>query len=185
MGHPGLNFCAGRIDDTDGSWSLELGPSPEQELLYPCESDVDNITCDAPNGAIQMQLIYVNPEGPSGNPDPALSAIDIRDVFGRMGMDDRDTVALVGVDAFLMKQGTITTAADAHNIKVWPGFDARILMKERGALLNVDVAFKVVRTDSVLNYISELREKAERARGGGDWKEAIEAALVGATVVTR
>jgi hypothetical protein len=73
----------------------------------------------------------------------------------------------------------------AHNIKVWPGFDARILMKERGALLNVDVAFKVVRTDSVLNYISELREKAERARGGGDWKEAIEAALVGATVVTR
>lgn len=43
---------------------------------------------------------------------------------------------------------------DAHNIKVWPGFDARLLMKEHGALLNVDVAFKVVRTDSVLNYIS-------------------------------
>lgn len=42
----------------------------------------------------------------------------------------------------------------AHNIKVWPGFDARMIMKERGALLNVDVAFKVVRTDSVLNYIS-------------------------------
>jgi aubergine-like protein len=74
---------------------------------------------------------------------------------------------------------------DAHNIKVWPGFDARILMKEAGALLNVDVAFKVVRTDSVLNYISELREKAESGRGGGDWKEAIETALVGATVVTK
>ena len=74
---------------------------------------------------------------------------------------------------------------DAHNIKVWPGFDARILMKEAGALLNVDVAFKVVRTDSVLNYISQLREKAENARGGGDWKEAIETALVGATVVTK
>jgi len=74
---------------------------------------------------------------------------------------------------------------DAHNIKVWPGFDARILMKEQGALLNVDVAFKVVRTDSVLNYISQLREKAENARGGGDWKEAIETALVGATVVTK
>lgn len=42
----------------------------------------------------------------------------------------------------------------AHNIKVWPGFDARMIMKERGALLNVDVAFKVVRTDSVLNYIT-------------------------------
>lgn len=45
----------------------------------------------------------------------------------------------------------------AHNIKVWPGFDARMIMKEKGALLNVDVAFKVVRTDSVLKYISELR----------------------------
>jgi len=45
-------------------------------------------------------------------------------------------------------------ALAAHNIKVWPGFDARMIMKERGALLNVDVAFKVVRTDSVLNYIS-------------------------------
>lgn len=49
----------------------------------------------------------------------------------------------------------------AHNIKVWPGFDARLIQKERGALLNVDVAFRVVRTDSVLNYISQLRDKAE------------------------
>jgi aubergine-like protein len=56
---------------------------------------------------------------------------------------------------------------DAHNIKVWPGFDARLIMKERGALLNVDVAFKVVRTDSVLDYISQLRDKAEQK--GGDW----------------
>ena len=73
----------------------------------------------------------------------------------------------------------------AHNVKVWPGFGARIVMRERVELLNVDVAFKVVRTDSVLNYISELRNKAERQRGGGDWKEAIETALVGATVVTK
>jgi hypothetical protein len=43
---------------------------------------------------------------------------------------------------------------------VWPGFDARMIMKEKGALLNVDVAFKVVRTDTLLRYISELREKA-------------------------
>jgi len=73
----------------------------------------------------------------------------------------------------------------AHNIKVWPGFDARMIMKERGALLNVDVAFKVVRTDSVLNYMSELREKASRGRGGGDWQEAVQQGLTGATVVTR
>jgi hypothetical protein len=57
----------------------------------------------------------------------------------------------------------------AHNIKVWPGFDARMIMKERGALLNVDVAFKVVRTETCLRYIADLRQKAERQRGGGDW----------------
>ena len=71
----------------------------------------------------------------------------------------------------------------AHNIKVWPGFDARMIMKENGALLNVDVAFKVVRTDSVLSYISELRKKAPR--GGTEWQETISTALTGATVVTR
>jgi len=69
---------------------------------------------------------------------------------------------------------------DAHNIKVWPGFDARMIMKEAGALLNVDIAFKVVRTDSVLSYVSELRRKAR-----GDWQEAIQTALTGTTVVTR
>ena len=57
-------------------------------------------------------------------------------------------------------------------------------MKERGALLNVDVAFKVVRTESLLGHIKELRAKAERGRGG-DWQEAIQTALTGATVVTR
>jgi hypothetical protein len=60
---------------------------------------------------------------------------------------------------------------DAHNVKVWPGFDARLLMKERGALLNVDVAFRVVRSDTALNYISQLRDKAQEK--GGDWQEAI------------
>lgn len=72
---------------------------------------------------------------------------------------------------------------DAHNVKVWPGFDARMIMKERGALLNVDVAFRVVRTDSVLNYISQLRDKAEQR--GGDWQEAVSEGMIGSTVVTR
>ena len=72
---------------------------------------------------------------------------------------------------------------DAHNVKVWPGFDARLIMKERGALLNVDVAFRVVRTDTALNYISQLRDQCEKK--GGDWKEAISTAMVGCTVVTR
>jgi len=72
---------------------------------------------------------------------------------------------------------------DAHNVKVWPGFDARMIMKERGALLNVDVAFRVVRTDSVLEYISQLRDKAEQR--GGDWEEAVTTGIAGSTVVTR
>lgn len=46
---------------------------------------------------------------------------------------------------------------DAHNIKVWPGFDSRLIMKEQGCLLNVDVCFKVVRTDSVLKLMDDMR----------------------------
>jgi hypothetical protein len=49
---------------------------------------------------------------------------------------------------------------DAHNIKVWPGFDSRLIMKEQGVLLNIDVCFKVVRTDDCLNYMSQVRDKA-------------------------
>lgn len=56
---------------------------------------------------------------------------------------------------------------DAHKIKVWPGFDARLIMKENGVLLNIDVCFKVVRSDTVLNYMNELREKIEQK--GGDY----------------
>lgn len=72
---------------------------------------------------------------------------------------------------------------DAHNIKVWPGFDSRLIMKETGVLLNVDVCFKVVRTDNCLNYMNELRDKAEQRNG--DPQEAIQLALSGSTVVTR
>jgi aubergine-like protein len=72
---------------------------------------------------------------------------------------------------------------DAHKIKVWPGFDARLIMKENGVLLNIDVCFKVVRSDTVLNYMNELREKIEQK--GGDYQEEIQAALAGTTLVTR
>lgn len=56
-------------------------------------------------------------------------------------------------------------------------------MKERGALLSIDVAFKVVRTDSVLSYISKLRDEADQK--GKDFKTSINEALIGSTVVTK
>jgi len=72
---------------------------------------------------------------------------------------------------------------DAHKIKVWPGFDSRLIMKENGALLNVDVCFKVIRTDTVLKYLNELKQGAERQKK--DPVEYVNAQLAGTTVVTR
>jgi len=72
---------------------------------------------------------------------------------------------------------------DAHNVKVWPGFDTRMIMKEQGALLSIDVAFKVVRADTVLDYITQLRDQADQK--GKDYKTLINEAIVGSTIVTR
>ena len=66
----------------------------------------------------------------------------------------------------------------AHNVKVWPGFDARMIMKERGALLNVDVAFRVVRTDSLLDYMnSEKKALMDKINEKGDYNGEIEAEI--------
>ena len=91
MGFDTLGFAGGRVDD----WEADLVYwGPENEFLADERYSGDRELAK-PLAAVQMGLIYVNPEGPNGNPDPLLAAADIRDTFGRMAMNDEETVALI------------------------------------------------------------------------------------------
>ena len=97
MGFETFGFAGGREDiwepEEDIYWGSEeiwLEESGGKNSRYTGERDLEN-----PLAAVQMGLIYVNPEGPDGNPDPQASAYDIRDTFARMAMNDEETVALV------------------------------------------------------------------------------------------
>ena len=91
MGFKTFGFAGGRVDvwepeelywGPEGSWLGDERYSGERQLAEPL-------------GAVQMGLIYVNPEGPNGNPDPVAAAKDIRETFFRMAMNDEETVALI------------------------------------------------------------------------------------------
>ena len=92
MGLETFGFAGGREDVWDPAEDIYWGPEGEwlADERYSGDRELEN-----PLGAVQMGLIYVNPEGPNGNPDPLASARDIRETFGRMAMNDEETVALV------------------------------------------------------------------------------------------
>ena len=91
MGFKTFGFAGGREDD----WEADLVYwGPENEFMADERYSGDR-QLEKPLGAVQMGLIYVNPEGPNGNPDPLLAAKDIRETFARMAMNDEETVALI------------------------------------------------------------------------------------------
>ena len=92
MGFKTFGFAGGREDIWEPEQDINWGNETEWlgDKRYKGERELDN-----PLAAVQMGLIYVNPEGPNGNPDPLASAKDIRETFARMAMNDEETVALV------------------------------------------------------------------------------------------
>ncbi|HWG10532.1 MAG TPA: catalase/peroxidase HPI [Rhodanobacteraceae bacterium] len=137
MGFKTFGFAGGRPDtwepDNDVYWGNEKtwlggdvryarsgeGPLVAEKELHGREKDRTDggRNLENPLAAVQMGLIYVNPEGPEGKPDPVAAAIDIRETFARMAMDDEETVALIaGGHTFGKTHG----AADAKNVAAEP-----------------------------------------------------------------
>ncbi len=93
MGFKTFGFSGGREDVWEPDVSIYWGAEKkwlDDKTRYTGDRELEN-----PLAAVQMGLIYVNPEGPNGNPDPVLAARDIRNTFGRMAMNDEETVALI------------------------------------------------------------------------------------------
>lgn len=93
MGFETYGFAGGREDVWEPEIDVYWGA--EQNWLDDAARYSEGRKLENPLAAVQMGLIYVNPEGPNGNPDPVLAAHDIRETFGRMGMNDEETVALI------------------------------------------------------------------------------------------
>ncbi|HEX6683613.1 MAG TPA: catalase/peroxidase HPI [Candidatus Limnocylindrales bacterium] len=114
MGFKTFGFAGGRPDVWEADEDVYWGPETTWlgDARYTGDRDLEN-----PLAAVQMGLIYVNPEGPNGNPDPIAAARDIRETFRRMAMDDEETVALIaGGHTFGKTHG----AGPADNVGVEP-----------------------------------------------------------------
>ncbi|HEV3092426.1 MAG TPA: catalase/peroxidase HPI [Candidatus Cybelea sp.] len=92
MGLPTFGFAGGRLDAWEPDESIYWG---REETWLADERYSGERSLEQPLAAVQMGLIYVNPEGPNGKPDPLAAAIDIRETFARMAMNDEETVALI------------------------------------------------------------------------------------------
>ena len=92
MGFKTFGFAGGRKDVWEADDDVYWGP---EKVWLDNERYTGKRDLEAPLAAVQMGLIYVNPEGPEGEPDPVKAAIDIRETFGRMAMNDEETVALI------------------------------------------------------------------------------------------
>ncbi len=115
MGFRTFGFAGGRADVWEPEEDVYWGS--ETKWLENDERNLDKVEIDNPLAAIQMGLIYVNPEGPGGNPDPLAAAKDTRDTFARMAMNDEETVALIaGGHTFGKTHG----AGDASHVGVEP-----------------------------------------------------------------
>ena len=114
MGFKTFGFAGGREDIWEPEGDINWGPESEwlDDKRYTGDRELSN-----PLGAVQMGLIYVNPEGPNGKPDPLASARDIRETFSRMAMNDEETVALIaGGHTFGKTHG----AGDASHVGAEP-----------------------------------------------------------------
>ena len=190
MGFRTFGFAGGRVDDFDGDDAVDWGPEDEWEA---------NERFDEPGeiqeglGASVMGLIYVNPEGPNGNPDPMASAKNIRQTFSRMAMDDKQTAALIagghtfgkvhGAEDPEVAHGPEPEAAPIENMGL--GWQTDDDVKRGGMTTSgIEGPWTSAPTEWDMGYVNNLLDyewEPEKGPGGAwQWKpkdgEAVEAA---------
>lgn len=181
-GAPIKKMCFGRVDDSDGKKAEKLGPTALQAEKLPCAV---NGKCDFPLGDTTLGLVYVNPEGPMGKPDPKASSYDVRRTFSTMGHSDRNTVALIGGGHAIGKGHGACDKEGAGGLLPKDAFEKKELPwqgqcgddKDKGKGKNtVTAGFEGAWTTAPLNWDNEyfdklLNEEWEKHKGpGGHWQ---------------